>query len=64
MFCLSPVITIDAMRTQHEIVRRIQVQSANYILALKANHHPIAAMAIKPNNRSKLLKVRSNHTKY
>lgn len=32
------IITIDAMGTQHVIARRIQVNSADYVLALKANH--------------------------
>lgn len=31
-------ITIDAIGTQHDIVRRIQEKGADYVLALKGNH--------------------------
>lgn len=37
------IITIDAMGTQHEIARRIQDRSADYVLALKANHPTLHA---------------------
>ena len=37
------IITIDAMGTQHEIARRIQALSADYVLALKANHPTLSA---------------------
>jgi len=38
VFCLSPVITIDAMGTQTEIVRLIRQKKADYVVALKSNH--------------------------
>jgi predicted transposase YbfD/YdcC len=33
------VVTIDAMGTQTEIAQQIIDNKANYVLALKANHH-------------------------
>jgi predicted transposase YbfD/YdcC len=34
----SPIITIDAMGIQTEIVRLIRQKKADYVLALKSNH--------------------------
>jgi predicted transposase YbfD/YdcC len=37
------IITIDAMGTQHAIVRQIREKKADYVLALKANHPTLLA---------------------